>query len=107
MVLFVTGWDSVATQFTYLALVTALTSQIPKRFLWRTRPYLANRAQIRRKDKTSSFPSRAVTCGFVYAFAVCYAYFLRSHPYNVEWWMPVLLIAAPLLASFARVRLCP
>jgi len=46
LVLYVLAWDSLATQFTYLALTTALVSQIPKRFVWRSRPYLAGRAQM-------------------------------------------------------------
>jgi len=32
LVLYVLAWDSLATQFTYLALTTALVSQIPKRY---------------------------------------------------------------------------
>jgi membrane-associated phospholipid phosphatase len=105
VVLFVTGWDSLATEFTYLALTTALVSQIPKRFLWRSRPYVAGRAQTRRKDKTSSFPSRAVTCAVVYSFAVCFAVIDRSHPHTIQWWMPLVVLIAFLLASFARINL--
>lgn len=106
VVLFVAGWDSLATELTYLALTTALVSQIPKRFLWRSRPYVAGRAQTRRKDKTSSFPSRAVTCAVVYTFAVCFAVAERSQEAHVvQWWMPLVVFAAFLLASFARINL--
>ena len=72
------GYDSLSIQIGYLALVLATLSQvcvfnnvlcidcrkliiiikIPKRFVWRYRPYMIYRAQERKRDKTSSFPSR-------------------------------------------------
>lgn len=46
MVLYATGWDGLATALTYLAITTTFTSQIPKRFVWRFRPYMVGRAEL-------------------------------------------------------------
>jgi hypothetical protein len=43
-VLYVLGFDGLATELSYLMLLLALFSQIPKRFLWRYRPYMVGRA---------------------------------------------------------------
>ncbi len=58
----------------------------------------------RKKDETSSFPSRAVTCAVVYSFGASYAYMYHYDTYQIQWWMPVLLVSITFLASFARVR---
>jgi len=111
-VLFFLGYDGIATEFAYLALILALFSQIPKRFVWRLRPYMAGRAIKVKKDTTSSFPSRAVTCATVYSFAITWAYIYsntkdtsRFSEWSFEWWMPVLFVAAIFLSSFARINL--
>jgi len=109
-ILFILGYDGLAVEFTYLALVLALMSQIPKRFLWRFRPYMVGRAQMVKKDLTSSFPSRAVTCATVYSFAVIWGYVYKTmhddnSPIPFTWWMPILFILAISIASFARVNL--
>ena len=101
----VLGLDGLAVELTYLALFTAMLSQVPKRFIWRHRPWMVRRAQKRRTDRTSSFPSRAVTCAVVYVFTVCYAYSYNRDQLAIEWWMPVLYIAAVLLSSLARISL--
>jgi len=108
-VLFFMGQDGIATEFVYLAFIAALISQIPKRFVWRFRPYMVNRANLVKKDQTSSFPSRAVTCATVYSFAIIWAYTYINTPDDGDvifrWWMPVLIIFAILLSSFARINL--
>ena len=101
-ILYIFGWDDVATELTYLILVTAFCSQIPKRFVWRYRPYVVGRADGRRLDRTSSFPSRAVTCGVVYAYAVCRAVAHREGIEGFQWYMPVVMALFGLLAAFAR-----
>jgi len=112
-ILFVLGKDSLAIEMSYLMLVLCVLSQIPKRFLWRYRPYMVGRA-LKMRDKetavTSSFPSRAVTCGVVYSYFICYAYVISSGPitstdWHFAWWMPILFIFTVLIASFARVNL--
>jgi len=109
LVLFILGYDGLATEFVYLALLTALISQIPKRFVWRFRPYMVNRAKMVKKDKTSSLPSRAVTCATVYSFAVIWGYMYKNMPDDgsipFEWWMPLLFLFAILISSFARINL--
>jgi len=104
-ILFVFGWDDVATEVTYLILVTAFCSQIPKRFVWRYRPYVVGRAEGRRKDKTSSFPSRAVTCGVVYAYAVCRGFAHRYHIEGLPWYVPLAMVVFGLMAGFSRIHL--
>lgn len=109
LVLYILGYDGLGTEFVYLALLTALISQIPKRFMWRFRPYMVNRAKMVKKDKTSSFPSRAVTCSTVYSFAVIWGYTYRTMSsdgsFSFQWWMPFLFVFAILLSSFARINL--
>jgi len=107
--LFFLGYDGIATELAYLALILAIVSQIPKRFVWRLRPYMAGRARLVKKDTTSSFPSRAVTCGTVYSFAVIWAYVyastLEDDEFVFRWWMPVLFVLAVFFTSFARINL--
>lgn len=69
---FICGADTLGLQLSFVFLTLATISQIPKRFIWRTRPYLVDRAKKVRPDKSSSFPSRAVTCSVVYTWAVFY-----------------------------------
>jgi hypothetical protein len=40
----------------------------------RARPWMTSRAVGLRRDRTSSFPSRAVTCGVVYGFILSHVY---------------------------------
>ena len=99
------GLDDVATESTYLILVTAFFSQIPKRFIWRYRPYVVGRAEGRRRDITSSFPSRAVTCGVVYSYALCRGFAHRAGREGFTWYMPVSMVMCGFLAAFARINL--
>lgn len=101
----VLGLDGLAVELTYLALFTAMLSQVPKRFVWRHRPWMVRRALKRRTDTTSSFPSRAVTCAVVYVFAVCWTVTYNTDRLALAWWMPVAYIAAVLLSSLARISL--
>eukprot|EP01119_Soliformovum_irregulare_P012729 TRINITY_DN3326_c0_g1_i1.p1 TRINITY_DN3326_c0_g1~~TRINITY_DN3326_c0_g1_i1.p1 ORF type:complete len:398 (-),score=62.20 TRINITY_DN3326_c0_g1_i1:22-1215(-) len=115
-IFFVLGWDGLATEISYLMLLLSFISQIPKRFVWRWRPYMVWRAQkTRRKETavTSSFPSRAVTCGAVYSFVVGYAYIYQYQRFStdsnvtlaIQWWMPLLILLLTLLSSFARINM--
>eukprot|EP01117_Protostelium_nocturnum_P004003 TRINITY_DN1527_c0_g1_i12.p1 TRINITY_DN1527_c0_g1~~TRINITY_DN1527_c0_g1_i12.p1 ORF type:complete len:452 (-),score=109.58 TRINITY_DN1527_c0_g1_i12:197-1552(-) len=127
-ILFATGWDGFGLELAYLMLFLSLFSQIPKRFLWRYRPYMVKRAykmNPKESAKTSSFPSRAVTCATVYSFFACYVYvhmFIANPmtgkdthhnnsveysigPYYILWWMPVLITVCVLLSSWARIIL--
>lgn len=104
IVLFATGQDSLAIEFTYVMLLLCIISQIPKRFLWRYRPFMQNRAYLLRKDLTSSFPSRAVTAGVVYSFLISYAYMYHQSTPSVEWWMPVFMLVMVVLSSYCRIQ---
>ncbi|GAM19832.1 hypothetical protein SAMD00019534_030070 [Acytostelium subglobosum LB1] len=104
-ILFILGQDALATEFTYLALLLALLSQVPKRFFWRFRPYMVHRAKTMKKDMTSSFPSRAVTCSVVYAYAIVWAVLYYQPGQVFRWWMPLLFIGMILATSFARINL--
>lgn len=66
---------------------------------------MVRRAAKVRRDATSSFPSRAVTCAVVYAFAVCYLLQEYWLGWGFAWWMPLLFVGSALLASLARVSL--
>jgi len=109
-IFFALGLDGLAIEMTYLMIILSLLSQVPKRFIWRYRPYMVQRAsKLRKKESavTSSFPSRAVTCAVVYTFFVCYAYIISKQPSNptVLWWMPILFVLVVLLSSFARISM--
>ncbi len=105
------GWDQLAIEFTYLVILTTTISQIPKRFVWRFRPYMVRRARAVGKDGTSSFPSRAVTCSVVYTYALCFAYQSLFAPGQVfQWWMILVLLVCDRsltsAVSHAPVLLC-
>jgi len=107
-VFFAVGYDSLGILWLYLSLSTAFVSQIPKRFFWRFRPYMVDRAVKCRSDKTSSFPSRAVTCAVVYSFGISWSYYVhyeKEKTLELEWWMPLLGLVLVFATSFARVNL--
>jgi len=104
---YILGNDGLATKILYLAMVLAIFSQIPKRFIWRYRPYMAYRAREDQQTRTSSFPSRAVACAVVYCYIIDWIYKDFNHLENqrAETWMFILLVSLPLLISFARINL--
>jgi len=104
-VLFSLGIDGLATEMTWLGLLTAFFSQIPKRFVWRYRPWMVQRANKLRATTTSSFPSRAVCCSAVYAFAIAYTYFYFYGLSAPWWWIPELFVVMVFAASFSRIFL--
>jgi len=106
IVLFIIGFDVLAVKILYLAMVIVVLSQIPKRFLWRYRPFMAYRAIEYQRPKTSSFPSRAVACSVVYCYLIVYTvlYFRKDIP-SVDWWMYLLFLVVPIVVSFARIHL--
>ena len=61
LILFILELDQFACYVMWVMLSLSILSQLPKRFMYRKRPFLAGRAIRIAKDKTSSFPSRAVT----------------------------------------------
>ena len=107
-----TSADCAALLATYVMLTAAVLTQIPKRFIWRTRPFGAGRAQaIGKPLKTSSFPSRAVVGAVVYthfivvAFAqqnqdTCLLSFFPRLP--IDW---ALMLIMAVVASAGRITL--
>lgn len=104
--LYALGYDVAGGLCTSVLLVLAICSQIPKKFIWRPRPWMAGRGKGFRKDKTSSFPSRAVVCAVTFAwlafssFAVEQSALNGSLPVNWSWFFVVSLGT---LASVSRV----
>ena len=91
---------------TWFSLSLSVVSQIAKRFVWRSRPWMVARAKLVMRTKTSSFPSRAVTC------SVCYVVIFYVVAWNemfagltFQWWMCFILPISVLLSSFSRVQL--
>jgi undecaprenyl-diphosphatase len=110
------GHDGLATELAILALLAAAVSQVPKRFVYRERPYLVRRALQCRADVTSSFPSRTALVAVVAAFAVGYACNYGDADtapagsvvpvYSPGVWVYAGLVPAFLaVASFARINL--
>lgn len=89
------GRDEAAGLCASMLLVLAVVSQIPKKFIWRPRPWMAGRAKPHRRDSTSSFPSRAVVCGVVFTWLLCASIAV----------MDVDSQAVPRLSTFAFVAL--
>jgi len=104
---YILGRDELATKILYLSMVLAVLSQIPKRFVWRYRPYMGYSAIEYQSTRTSSFPSRAVACSVVYCYVIDWMYkdFAQLDNQTSEWWMFVILILLPFLISFARINL--
>ncbi|KAK4532433.1 hypothetical protein CCYA_CCYA12G3290 [Cyanidiococcus yangmingshanensis] len=71
------GYYQAACVWNMHVFVLSLISQLPKRFVWRSRPYMQQRAVALRQDRTSSFPSRGVTCALVYPVALGRAFLGR------------------------------
>jgi membrane-associated phospholipid phosphatase len=78
--LYALGYDAHAGLATSVLIVLALASQLPKKFIFRPRPWIAGRAVSFRKDTTSSFPSRAVVCSVVFSWLAIMC--LRLDPSN-------------------------
>jgi hypothetical protein len=62
------GIDHAFLHITCQSITLLIISQLPKRFMWRYRPYMVNRAKMASSDKTSSFPARTVSCGVVFTY---------------------------------------
>lgn len=105
ILLFIVGYDFLGAQFLYLAFTMALLSQIPKRFIWRYRPWMVTRAQVRSKPKTSSFSSRAVACAVMYCYMIVDGDLFFGTDYVIHWWGYVILFAVPLVISYSRINL--
>jgi membrane-associated phospholipid phosphatase len=108
--LFVLGYDALASWAAYVVFAAAFVSQFPKRFLWRTRPFACRppRAKKSRRNETSSFPSRAVTCAVIYGLLAAHVAVFgpRASPAASlpgAWY--ALVLGITLLVSFARVHL--
>ncbi|KAL0234752.1 hypothetical protein PCE1_001788 [Barthelona sp. PCE] len=99
--------DGLVSEYIWLMLVATLISQIPKRFLWRRRPFMTGRAKKVIDTKTSSFPSRAVLCSVIYLYFIVYFLQYQSHDADViiKWWIPIIVVAVIFLSGWARVQL--
>mmetsp|Transcript_12873 Transcript_12873/g.11000 ORF Transcript_12873/g.11000 Transcript_12873/m.11000 type:complete len:265 (+) Transcript_12873:67-861(+) len=108
----VIGLDFLGEWLMTIGFVVALLAQFPKRFIFRYRPFMQGRALKLSHDKTSSFPSRAVVCSVVYAYAavICYDYYYAvehpegDKPLGVAGVATVIILSA-FLSSFSRIHL--
>jgi len=93
------GLDTFGVLSLGFVLALTLISQVPKRFIWRFRPWHVGRAKTIAKDQTSSFPSRGVAC------AVVYGYLLSCIPSGSPHFpvMIPLVLALIMLSSYARI----
>ena len=106
LLLYFCGQDGEASWFATLMLVTGAATQVPKRFIWRARPFHVNRARSTLRNATSSFPSRAVACSVIYAYLVAYTlvYPAESALHASLLWLAIAAVIVP-LAAFARINL--
>lgn len=104
--LYALGYDRAAGLCASVLLVLGVVSQVPKKFIFRPRPWMVNRAVPIRKDKTSSFPSRAVVCAVVFSWLVATCAALEgiiSSPIRPFFLWPMIVCVAALTA-FARIN---
>eukprot|EP00186_Timspurckia_oligopyrenoides_P004081 CAMPEP_0182441400 /NCGR_PEP_ID=MMETSP1172-20130603/361_1 /TAXON_ID=708627 /ORGANISM="Timspurckia oligopyrenoides, Strain CCMP3278" /LENGTH=443 /DNA_ID=CAMNT_0024635649 /DNA_START=47 /DNA_END=1378 /DNA_ORIENTATION=+ len=102
-VLFALGYDNAATVMTNVLIILSLCSQIPKRFVWRARPWMEDRAIGVRKDPTSGFPSRGVTCAVVFPTMILFA--IETEGFHIPLWIYVVsVVALVIFTSFARIN---
>lgn len=104
--LYALGYDAAAGLCSSVLLVLGVVSQVPKKFIYRPRPWMVGRALPIRQDMTSSFPSRAVVCSVVFSWLFAWSLQLEGLlttplPAFVLW-LCVLCIGA--LAAFARIN---
>lgn len=104
--LYALGYDAAAGLATSVLLVLGVISQMPKKFIFRRRPWMVGRALAIREDKTSSFPSRAVVCATVFSWLIAQALylegFLPGQLSPLRLWFGIAIVAS--LAAFARIN---
>lgn len=104
--LYALGYDAAAGLSSSVLLVLGIVSQVPKKFIYRPRPWMVGRALPIRQDKTSSFPSRAVVCAVVFSWLIAQSLAIEgilnppSSPALL--WIGILCVAA--LTAFARIN---
>lgn len=100
------GYDRAAALCGSVVCTLCFLSQIPKKFVFRPRPWMAGRALSIRQDKTSSFPSRAVVCAVVFSWLIGHSLalegFLPGPVQPVRLWAGIVVAAA--MTSFARIN---
>ncbi|KAJ6253654.1 hypothetical protein M0813_13068 [Anaeramoeba flamelloides] len=104
--LFLFNYDSLAINGCYLMLIFGIFSQIPKRFVWRHRPFIRDYAIQKRNDYTSSFPSRAVSGSLVYGYWLYLILFndpSKNNNMAHKVIFCVLVVLFIIFTSFARV----
>lgn len=104
--LYALGYDRAAGLCASVLLVLGIVSQVPKKFVFRPRPWMVHRAIPIRQDKTSSFPSRAVVCAVVFSWLIAASLALEeviSAPLPAYLLWPVIICIA-VLTAFARIN---
>lgn len=105
--LFALGYDAAGGLLTSVLLVLAIVSQIPKRFLFRARPWMVGRAVPVRRNKTSSFPSRAVVCAVVFSWLIARSLelegLLSQSSSAVRLWIGILMVSICVAAARVNV----
>lgn len=113
--LYAIGYDAAAALVASCVLTLALISQLPKKFLHRSRPWVVSRARAIRTDTTSSFPSRAVVCAVVFgwlAHHVVYGFDYQGNSLLLQLdansISPILIwlsiVVGSFLSAFARIN---
>lgn len=104
------GWSTHAGDYPPRLKCTVYAPAFQKRFLFRPRPYMVARARGFSKDPTTSFPSRAVTCGTVYATLIGFSVLNRNSDMDsllqeFSWLLLLVVFAVTLSTAWARVYL--
>ena len=104
------GWTAHAGDYPRRLKCAVHAPAFQKRFLFRPRPYMVARARGFSKDPTTSFPSRAVTCGTVYATLIGFSVINRNSDMDrllqeFSWVLLLVVFAVTLSTAWARVYL--
>lgn len=100
------GYDRAAGLCFSVLWVLCIVSQIPKKFIFRKRPWMTGRALPIRQDRTSSFPSRAVVCAVVFSWLIAQSLFdeqiLTYERPSTLVWLGIVFVSA--ITAFARIN---
>uniref|UniRef100_A0A7S0ZLG7 Phosphatidic acid phosphatase type 2/haloperoxidase domain-containing protein n=1 Tax=Timspurckia oligopyrenoides TaxID=708627 RepID=A0A7S0ZLG7_9RHOD len=104
VVLYALGLDVAGRNFALTLFSLCLCSQVPKRWIFRPRPWMVGRGIGVRFDKTSSFPSRAAACAIVFPLMIFDALNVEYDIVASRGAVMLTLLLTVLSAGFARIN---
>lgn len=98
-------YDPRAARVIWLCYCTCTLAQLPKRFIWRSRPWMESRAIPLKENKSSSFPSRDNVHAVILLYILCIVYNFTSWAafaaLSVASFIPIAMVRVILGAHYA------